>query len=81
MTIGERYWFPAKRRGWGWGPPSTWQGWVVVGLFSVLVIAAVLAFPPGTEPVRFVAAMAALCATLFTVCWLKGEPPRWRWER
>ena len=21
-----RYWFPAKRYGWGWGPPSTWQG-------------------------------------------------------
>jgi hypothetical protein len=25
-----RYWFPAKRYGWGWGSPATWQGWVVL---------------------------------------------------
>lgn len=24
------YWFPAKRYGWGWGLPSSWQGWVVL---------------------------------------------------
>ena len=25
-----RYWFPAKRYGWGWGLPAVWQGWVVL---------------------------------------------------
>ena len=29
MNKEMRYWFPAKRYGWGWGPPQTWQGWVV----------------------------------------------------
>ena len=29
-TMSEKeYWFPAKKYGWGWGLPSTWQGWVV----------------------------------------------------
>jgi len=23
--------------------------------------------------------VAVLCALLIGVCWLKGEPPRWRW--
>ena len=28
-----KYWFPAKRYGWGWGLPGTWQGWLVVAAF------------------------------------------------
>lgn len=26
----RKYWFPAKRYGWGWGFPSAWQGRVVL---------------------------------------------------
>lgn len=33
MPNGKSYWFPAKRYGWGWGPPATWQGWVVLLLW------------------------------------------------
>jgi hypothetical protein len=29
MPQDPEYWFPAKRYGWGWGIPVTWQGWVV----------------------------------------------------
>jgi len=37
MQPGERkIWFPAKRYGWGWGPPVCWQGWVVVLLWAGL---------------------------------------------
>ena len=36
MNEPEKYWFPAKRYGWGWGLPSTWQGWIVLaGLCGV----------------------------------------------
>jgi hypothetical protein len=62
MQPQHRYWFPAKRYGWGWGIPSTWQGW-----------------PPAREPGSYVVYVAVLCALLIGVCWLKGEPPRWRW--
>lgn len=30
----RKYWFPAKRFGWGWGLPSAWQGWVVLLLLQ-----------------------------------------------
>lgn len=30
-------WFPAKRYGWGWGFPITWQGWIVMAAFLALV--------------------------------------------
>ena len=33
-----RYWFPAKRYGWGWGFPSAWQGRIVLAIFAVLVL-------------------------------------------
>ena len=73
------YWFPAKRYGWGWGLPLTWQGWVVLGAFVALVTLAVVVFPPRAEPVAFAACVLAAAALLVAICWLKGEPPRWRW--
>jgi hypothetical protein len=30
MPDPPRYWFPAKTYGWGWGLPSTWEGWLVL---------------------------------------------------
>lgn len=73
------YWFPAKRYGWGWGLPIAWQGWVVFAAFFALVIAGVFLFPPHRAPVNFVVYVVALSCLLIIVCWLKGEPPRWRW--
>ena len=73
------YWFPAKRLGWGWGPPQTWQGRAVIAAFVVLAIGAVFAFPPEKNLVAFLLGMAGLCGLLFAICFVKGEPPRWRW--
>lgn len=73
------YWFPAKRYGWGWGPPITWQGWVVFAAFIALVAAGTLWFPPHKMPVPYLVYVVLLCAVLTGICWLKGEPPRWRW--
>jgi hypothetical protein len=79
MQTETKYWFPAKRYGWGWGPPSSWQGWAVIAVFVVLVSAGVFAFPPARNTGAFVAFVAVLNGLLIAVCWLKGEPPRWRW--
>ena len=38
----RKYWFPAKRYGYGWGLPGTWQGWLVFGAYGALVIASVV---------------------------------------
>jgi hypothetical protein len=79
MAQTPNYWFPAKRYGWGWGLPATWQGWVVLAIFLALVIAGVFIFPPQQSPVAFILYIVLLSALLTAVCWYKGEPPRWRW--
>ena len=69
------YWFPAKRIGWGWGPPTVWQGWAVMALFAVLLLLGAIRLLPSRGPGVFVAYSAALCVLLMIVCWIKGEPP------
>ena len=71
----KRYWFPAKQLGWGWGIPTAWQGWVVLGLF----IAGMSALPRLVPEDRYLIGVAVLIALLILVCVVKGEPPRWRW--
>jgi hypothetical protein len=74
-----RYWFPAKRYGWGWGFPLRWQGWVVMPGYVVLLAAGAAFLNPAARPLAFVAWVTSLSALLVVVCWRTGEPPRWRW--
>ena len=75
----NEYWFPARRYGWGWGIPARWQGWEVLAAFLALLSAISFIFPPATQMANYLVAMSCLCAALIAVCWLKGDPPRWRW--
>ena len=75
----EKYWFPAKRYGWGWGPPSRWEGWVVVFGYVASVALVVLFLPAAKDPVVLALCILVLTAVLMAVCWFKGEPPHWRW--
>ena len=81
IQLQGQYWFPAKSYGWGWGLPATWQGWLVLATYTLLMIAAGFLFPPDTQFTAFIASVAVLSALLVFVCWLKGEPPSWRWVR
>lgn len=73
------YWFPAKRFGWGWGPPVAWQGWAVLLVFFVLLAACVFRFLFRNEVTSFLIATFLLTLALMGICWLKGERPSWRW--
>ena len=73
------YWFPAKTHGWGWGFPSTWQGWVVLVVYVVLMIGGIPVIQPEVHPELYVLYSTVVSCALLVVCWLKGEPPRWRW--
>ncbi|HTW27273.1 MAG TPA: hypothetical protein VME92_09115 [Acetobacteraceae bacterium] len=75
----SKYWFPAKRYGWGWGLPTTWQGWIAVLAFVVLIAAGSILLPPGRSLAAYLIYVCALVVLLLGLCWLKGEPPRWRW--
>lgn len=79
MPAAKKYWFPAKRYGWGWGLPTAWQGWVVIAVFAGLVLAGAVVLLPSRGPVMFIAYSVVLCFVLTAVCWLKGERPKWRW--
>jgi hypothetical protein len=74
-----RYWFPAKRYGWGWGFPHAWQGWVVIALYVALIAAGGAFVSPSRQPGLYAAWLVGLTVVLIGVCWAKGEPPRWRW--
>lgn len=78
-VAGPKYWFPAKRYGWGWGPPRTWQGWLVLVAFFILLAVGAVFFLPRQQPGTFIAYTMVLVALLIAICYLKGEPPRWRW--
>lgn len=73
------YWFPAKRYGWGWGPPVRWQGWVVFVLYILLEVGGIFVLRPVPEPVPFLLYSAILTLLLLIICWRKGERPHWRW--
>ncbi|MFC6284506.1 MULTISPECIES: hypothetical protein [Polaromonas] len=81
MPSEHKYWFPAKRYGWGWGIPTSWQGWAVLVTYFSLLGLATLLFPPHRETFIFVLLVTTLSLILIAVCWLKGEPPRWRWGK
>ncbi len=79
MSFKQKYWFPAKRYGWGWGLPSCWQGWVVFGIYFVFL--GVGALRIGSDPFAFATFTVMPSILLIAICWLKGEPPRWRWGK
>lgn len=79
MSPNRDFWFPAKRYGWGWGLPTCWQGWLVLIGYFALLGATILAFGPQRHMAEFVVVVTLLSLALIGICWLKGEPPRWRW--
>jgi len=74
-----RYWFRAKRYGWGWGLPATWQGWIVLLSYLALVLGGIPFVQVSKGSIVYLAYVAVLTAALVVICWLTGEPPRWRW--
>ena len=79
-TPRPRYWFAAKRYGWGWGLPTAWQGWVVLIAWTSIVVG----LSPGLaahHPAAFVAMIIVMSALLIGICYAKGEPVRWRWGK
>ncbi len=78
MDAPPRYWFPAKRYGWGWGPPRVWQGWAVLAAYTAALLAPVFLLPE--RPAVWVVVMVFGTAVLLWTCGRKGEPlAGWRW--
>jgi hypothetical protein len=71
------YWFPAKQIGWGWGPPNTWQGWLVLAVWMVIATTVMLLFAR-THVLACVGFLIAMSGLLTLICYMNGEPPGWR---
>jgi len=69
----ETIWFPAKKDGIGWGPPTVWQGWAVLLSYILLIVigAVTLTKSPGTMQYFYIYA-GVLTALLIFICWKKG---------
>jgi hypothetical protein len=79
MDSQKKYWFPAKRYGWGWGLPVCWQGWGVLAAYVASEALIAFFFPPAEHPAVFLVSTLVSTAVLVAVAWLKGEPTQWRW--
>jgi len=79
MESSKEYWFPAKKYGWGWSFPSTWQGWLVLAAYLAGIVSLAVFVRPDQRPVGFFVSFALLTLALLVISWFKGEPPRWRW--
>jgi len=86
----KTYWFKAKRYGWGWGLPLTWQGWLSFGLFIAVWLVALLTLlvvPEGSTSVptenriMFGVVLVLDACALVYVSFKHGEPPKWRWGK
>jgi hypothetical protein len=74
------YWFPAKKYGWGWGPPVTWQGWVVIAIWFALLAVGLIVLLSRRDTLPWTLLYVVLMSVvLMLVCYWKGEPPKWRW--
>lgn len=76
----NKYWFPAKKYGWGWGFPNCWQGIVVFVVWLTCHAAGGILFTKKILTLNlFLAWTIFLAVLLVIIVSLKGEPPRWRW--
>jgi len=79
-----KYWFKRKRYGWGW-VPVTWQGWLIIIIYMLVIIAGVMSLrdvTPDTFNREF--GFYALIVTLATISLLRityrtAPRPKWRW--
>ena len=70
-----RYWFHAKRYGWGWGLPATWEGWaVLLGAIAVILVSGLVLPLAASLLISGIAVVVILWAGF-----AHGPPPRWRW--
>ncbi|MEH6580818.1 MAG: hypothetical protein V7754_02705 [Halioglobus sp.] len=78
----SEHWFPAKAYGIGWGFPTKWQGWVVLIVYVLLIIAISQVYPPTVSSNTWLVFCVPLTLALIGICVAKGERPvKWRWGK
>lgn len=86
MTKKVQYWFKAKRYGYGWSYPLTWQGWLayaicLAGFIGHTTLAARFVERSNSQGVLLFGTSCTWLIAVVSICYKKGEPARWRWGR
>jgi hypothetical protein len=81
QTNQKQIWFPAKKYGWGWGLPCSWQGWAAFAVLLVLGLGSAALLLPGGHLGLWIVLSVVLVVAAFILCLVKGERPRWRWGK
>lgn len=84
--MSSKYWFKRRRYGLGW-IPVTWQGWLTVVVFLVIVIGGAFLLPPKNSKnasaavVLYILAVLAALNFFIAISLRKGPVPKWRWGK
>jgi 3-oxoadipate enol-lactonase len=71
--VQPRFWFPRKKRGWGWGLPARWQGWLVYAAYLGFSLVGVRELKAEYAALGSVLYVGLMTAALFGVIALTGE--------
>jgi sterol desaturase/sphingolipid hydroxylase (fatty acid hydroxylase superfamily) len=79
----KKYWFKAKKYGYGWYP-ATKEGWLVMLVWLVAFLALVKIFllnlkDGPKELYWYLPSVFLITGILIFVAYKTGEPARWRW--
>lgn len=81
----QKLWFRAKRYGYGWYP-CTWEGWLSVAIFIILLTIGELLFINKLKQssslfvtTLFIVYILSITIALLYISYKKGEPAKWRW--
>ncbi len=79
----KKLWFRRKRYGYGW-TPSTIEGWLVIGIYAVLMIIVVAHAAQTVQSgehtlIQLILPVIILTAIMLVITYIKGEKPRWQW--
>lgn len=73
-----KWWFPKKEFGFGWGPPTRWQGWITLLVFLIAMILGLPLIGPRFGRYGQLVVAGALTGGLLVILLWKGEPLRSR---
>lgn len=80
MSGEPKWWFPKRTEGDGWGMPVNWQGWVVFGVFLLLMFTATPMALVTSGAMAAILVVVSLVASLSVVVMMKGEPSTDCWD-
>ena len=85
LQSSEKYWFKAKRYGWGWYP-ATIEGYLVMAVYVVLMVfnaymLGMISEAPSGNVSEFLIQVFILTVILIAICYRTGEKPGWRWGK